>query len=302
MLLLSACLVFAFTVSIFQPSRGKGKPKARVWWFAWRDGANTLHRKSSAELTKRLDGERIPIRNKRVASQYARKIEDEFARGNLGLTDPYAEHRTRPIEEHIADLKAVIYSRDGALGHKKDTINWVTNLVNGCGFKTIDDIAKEKVEVWLGEQKTREGKKISRETKNRYIWAIKHFIAYLIENGRLAKDKDPLVGLKEQKKKDKHRRYIRRALTWEQFERLLKATQESSITRRNLAPVVRAVLYLLVPQITINVSPRAVFTCLNTSFPNFMLFESWIRRQNAKCTNDSFGQDNLGNPRSRFSQ
>ncbi len=59
---------------------------------------------------------------------------------------------------------------------------------------------------------------------------------------------------------------------------------------------------LLVPQITIDVSPRAVFTCLNTSFPNFMLFESQIRSQSAKCTNESFGQDNLGNLGSRFSR
>ena len=242
----------AYTVSCYRPVviRYKGKRKrsgekgrnvkSAVYWFAWRDEADRLHRVSSRKLTDTKTG----IRNKRIAQQFALKMEGEFARGNFGLADPHNGHRRRPIEEHLVDFEEVVHARPGTADHKKDTITRARKVIAGCGFRTIGEITKAKIEVWLGRQEYR-GKSISLETENRYIWSIKYFMVFLIENQRLARDSDPLVGLKKQKKKDKHRRYVRRALTWEEFLRLLKATQESSVTRRNLSPVARVVLYLL---------------------------------------------------------
>ena len=242
----------AYAVSVFRPTviryaggkKRKGekgrKVSSAVYWLAWRDEADNLHRVSSAKLT----GTKTGIRNKRIAQQFALKMEGEFAKGNFGLADPHNGHRRRPIKEHLADFEEVVHARRGTAGHKKDTITRVRKVITGCGFGTIGDITKAKAEVWRGRQEYR-GKSISLETENRNIWSIKQFMVFLIENQRLARNSDPLVGLKKQKKKDKHRRYLRRALTWEEFQKLLAATQESSITRRNLSPVARVVLYLL---------------------------------------------------------
>ena len=59
----------------------------------------------------------------------------------------------RPLIDDIdgADFEKVILARDGTPGHKTDTINRARKVITGCGFKTIGDMKKDKVEVWLGD-------------------------------------------------------------------------------------------------------------------------------------------------------
>ncbi|NLS91344.1 MAG: tyrosine-type recombinase/integrase [Planctomycetaceae bacterium] len=240
----------AYTVSLFQPpitrkkkDGTKYKTKGEVWWLAWRDTRGKLYRKSSANIVRLFTGESIGIKNKRIAQQYATRLEERFAQGEFSLTGTIAEEKRRPLTEHYTDYEKVVLAREGTADHKADTINRVKKIIDGCGWKSLDDIKKGRFEAWLGEQKTKTGQPIGRETKNRYIWALMNFAAYLVENGRLKSN--PLPGLKKAKKKDKDRKYRRIPLTWEHVVLLLKSVEESTITRRGLTPLDRSVLYRL---------------------------------------------------------
>ena len=228
----------AFSVSIFRPTvcRKGRKTKGAVWWAAWRDEQGRLHRISTK------------LRDRVVAKQAAAKLERELGMGRLELDDPYAEYRTMPLAKHLDDFHAALVASRRTDGHVKDTSMRVRKIIAGCGFKVIGDIAKAKVEVWLSQRKLSmgkgKGKPISVETRNHFITALKHFITFLVENRRLPANDDPLIGLKK-RKTDGDRRYVRRALTWDQFQTLITVAQRDTAKVQGLLGVDRAMVYLL---------------------------------------------------------
>ena len=52
----------------------------------------------------------------------------------VGLADPYAEHKRKPLAEHLDDYRATLEAKGDTPEHVKRTAGRVRALLNGCGF------------------------------------------------------------------------------------------------------------------------------------------------------------------------
>jgi integrase/recombinase XerC len=98
------------------------------------------------------DGEpqRVPGYTDRGATeQLAARLERESAHRKEGLIDPYADHRKRPLAEHLADFERALVSKGNTAEYVRLVISRLTSLFDGCAFKSIADLSASRVADWL---------------------------------------------------------------------------------------------------------------------------------------------------------
>ena len=173
--------------------------------------------------------------NKEKTRALALKLEAKAADG----PDPFAEHRERPLTEHLADFRKSMEAKNRSAQHVKQTVNRTTALCDGCGFKVFDDIRALSIENWLVEQRKRSDFGV--KTTNYYIKAVKQFARWMVRNKRAAEN--PVAHFAELNA-DVDVRVERRAISPDGFDRLVKAASEGKPFRSICGPD-RAVLYLV---------------------------------------------------------
>ncbi len=157
------------------------------------------------------------FKDKIATAQLAAKLEKEAELAEAGVFDKYAQHRRRPLAEHLADFRKNLSDKGNTPQHVNLVHNRVKAIVKSCGFTYIDDISASRVQSYLAERR-RAG--LSIQTSNFYLQAMKQFCRWLISDRRTADS--PLAHLKGQNVK-LDRRHDRRALELEELQRLLKA-------------------------------------------------------------------------------
>ncbi len=179
--------------------------------------------------------ERIPLSAvKEIALAMADRIikERELGRVALPLSRPSFLLSTS-LSDWEASLRASGVKESGV----KLKLARVRQLVDGCGFKTTDDLSASKVEQFLLElRKTR-----SVQTSNDWLQHTKQFALWLVAEGRL--DKTPFARLRAGNAQADQRRG-RRALTREEQKRLLSAARKSREVFRSMDGTDRYFLYL----------------------------------------------------------
>ncbi len=157
-----------------------------------------------------------------------RRAEDEQAaidRGEVGLVDPYAEHRRRPITEHVNDYEAALEGRNRTAKHVSMTSSRLLAALTAMKATTLADLNLGAAEVALGDlmhKPNEKGKKLSPRTRDHYAASLSEFGRWLVDAERLPAN--PFTKL-SRVATDADVRVERQALTSEQVLRLVAAAE-----------------------------------------------------------------------------
>ena len=80
-----------------------------------------------------------------MLNEWVKKIEHRIA----GLSDPLEDHRHRPLSEHVRDFVAYLSDKGSTPGHVMRTSQQLRSVIDGCKFKTIDDLSASVVQAFL---------------------------------------------------------------------------------------------------------------------------------------------------------
>ncbi len=205
---------------------------------------------------KAADGTRKRIRafkDKAATAQLAAKLEREAELAQAGIVDKYAEHRSRPLSEHLADFKASLLSKGTTAQHAEITHNRTKAILDACKFAFMADISASKTLQYLAERR-RNG--LSIKSSNDYLQAAKQFSRWLQADRRMADN--PLAYLSGLNVKT-DRRHDRRALSTEELARLIEATAKDK-RHHKMTGRERALLYLLVAHTGLRAGEAASLT------------------------------------------
>jgi integrase len=119
------------------------------------------------------------------------------------------------------------------------TATRIKAVIDGCRFTTLRGINLPDVEHWLAEQRTAEAFGI--KTSNEYGMVVRQWLAWLVDNGRA--ETNPLTRFKKLTDTDEKRE--RRALSSDEFSRLVATTLAASRYRNQISGIDRAMLYLV---------------------------------------------------------
>jgi integrase len=93
---------------------------------------------------------RVPLcPDKREAEKMLAKLITDAKMATLGMVDRYAEHRDRPILEHLEDFRRDLEAGASVPEHVKKTVSQVRAIVKGCEFRVIDDVDEASVKRFL---------------------------------------------------------------------------------------------------------------------------------------------------------
>ena len=191
--------------------------------------------------------------------------------------DPFHEHRSRPLAQHVADFETALIAKGGTEQHARQTAGRVRAIIDGCRFKYIRDVNASRVEAWLKDQRELDGTQVptgkvitryvdadnnrcrkstpgarkieepkyrtfqfSIATSNGHLVAIKTFCNWLVKDRRAVDN--PLAHLSRLNGKADVR-IKRRSATPEELAGLIDAAYRSERSFRGLSGPDRAMLY-----------------------------------------------------------
>ncbi len=206
-------------------TRERVKAKSKKWWGRYRD----------------VNGrrKRVPLSVDKMAAQaMLNQIVRRVERTKAGLIDPTDGQRKRPLVQHIAEFEKHQANRGVNPRHTKGVISRIAKLLNARHWQLIGEITADGTLDFLG-QLLRDGS--SPQTYNHYLRAAKQFTRWLVREQRTSTD--PLLDLAGLNVRA-DRRHDRRALSTEEFHRLVEAARKGKHVEGLPGPD-RAMLYIL---------------------------------------------------------
>ena len=203
----------------------KHKTKSRKWWGRYRD-ASGIER-------------RVPLASDKMAAQsmlneLIRKVEREKA----GLADPTDEQKKRPLKDHVADFKSYLQNKGVTAKQVHTATAQLQRMIGANNWKLMGDISASGALEFLGGLR-QAGR--SNQTYNHYLKSAKQFTRWLLRDRRSAID--PLSHLSKLNVRT-DRRHDRRALSPEEFDRLIGAAKTGR-TIETITGADRAMMYVL---------------------------------------------------------
>lgn len=205
-------------------------------------GGKRVKRKTQKWYIEYIDHDgrprRLPGYTDRIATeQYAAELERTAQRIRAGILD----HRelsaaSVPLVQHVGDYLEVLEARGRSPKHVAVTSARLNAAIAGLGWETASSADGAALERWLAKQKH-----LAARTRNYYLQAVKSLFAWLHREGRLARD--PLARLRPVDVEPDQRR-ARRALTADEFARLIATAQTCPRRLHGLTGPLRAALYL----------------------------------------------------------
>ncbi|GAA4470059.1 hypothetical protein GCM10023156_62980 [Novipirellula rosea] len=218
--------------SVFKRGRDKGK-RGAAWHFEFID------EKGKPRMRKGFT-------DKGLTQQLANKVEAEAKLRRDGLIDLEQEginQRKRSlIEQHLLAFENGQKSKKNTEKHVNLTMTRVRFIVNGCEWTVLGDMLADDVEDFMTEHQ--EDKDISNRTYNHYLQAIDSFGNWLAHPKRRIIQTNPFAGI-PRRNAEIDIRHQRRALTAEEFTRVLAAARNSGISVQCYSGEVRARIYTL---------------------------------------------------------
>ena len=217
------------------PGAKKVVSKAKKWYGQFKDADGRIHR--------------VPLStDKAAARQMLNERVRQLALGEAGLIDKFAEHRRRPLAEHLDDYRRHLAAKGDTDRHVQQTCDRIQILADACGFKWIGDINAEvlfeQLATWRRHGRAEPGRRktMSIETANHYLRAFKAFTAWLFKSQRIGHD--PLHHLSTLNP-EPDRRHVRRSLSTQEFVHLVEVTQVNPAVVCGLTGMDRGMLYRL---------------------------------------------------------
>jgi hypothetical protein len=129
-----------------------------------------------------------------MLAQLIREAEQEHA----GFTDPFKEHRQRPLSEHLdaweKSLLAKVRTGPRAQRQVRQTVGRARLVFTGCGFQRLADITASRVSDFIARLRTdapptgnrKQRQRLSLQTLNYYLRSCKQFCRWAVRDRRTA--------------------------------------------------------------------------------------------------------------------
>ena len=213
-------------VVVTDPATGqKIKTQSRKWWGQFKDAQGRLRRHPLAV-------------DKLAAQAMLNRIVRRVEREKAGLVDPTEEQRKRPLALHIKEFRQYLENKGVTAKQVDQALSQLGKLAAACKWRLIADITAGSALHFLGELR-RTGR--SAQTYNHYLKSTKQFTRWLVRDRRTPVD--PLAHLALLNVAT-DRRHDRRALSTEEFQRLVNAARAGKRIEGIPGPD-RAMLYIL---------------------------------------------------------
>lgn len=217
--------IFRHTFTKRTKNGGRVQQKCRKWYIEYRD---------ASDIRRRVPG----YTDKRATEQLAAELERRAAREQAGLIDPAAEHRRRPLSDHLDDWRQSLLDRNATAEYATLSDGRVRTTFSGIKAIRWDDIDAGRIAAYLAD---RRASGLSIETTNHYIRRIRQFCRWMVVAGRAASS--PAASLRLLNSRT-DRRHDRRAFLPDELRRLLETTHRSTRPCVLTGPE-RAMLYRL---------------------------------------------------------
>ena len=97
-----------------------------------------------------IDGVKTPLSvDKAVAARMLNRLRADADLRRAGMADPFADHRRRPLREHLADYVADLHARGDDARHVAIVSSRLRALLAGCGFVFVADVTASGVTDYL---------------------------------------------------------------------------------------------------------------------------------------------------------
>ncbi len=205
-----------------------GKRKTRQsakWYVEYRDAQG---------IRRRVPG----YTDKGATQQLAAELERNAERQLAGLVDAFADHRKRPLREHLNDWHGALIARGASRDYADLVKSRATKALTGCGFVFLADVSASDLQAYLSRLRS-DG--LSIQTVNFYLQAVKQFFRWMVADRRMPDN--PVAYLRGGNVRT-DRRHDRRALDTDELRSLLDATKNGP-ERFGMKPDARAMLYQL---------------------------------------------------------
>jgi integrase len=189
----------------------------------------------------RIHGKRYPLRvtDKQVALTKASELLLRIEGGE----DPRRVQAARKasIVEHLDGFEQSLRNKGCGDQHVSQTLARLGKVFEECSMTRLRDIRWEAIETWLAKQQ--ENGELSAQTRKHYAVHLRQFGGYLVRQDVLPSS--PLKKITTSINVEVDRRVRRRALTVDEFHRLLTSVAKSRRQRCHLKGPGRRLLYWL---------------------------------------------------------
>ncbi|MEM8875293.1 MAG: tyrosine-type recombinase/integrase [Planctomycetota bacterium] len=159
------------------------------WYVQWKDANGRTQRRKG-------------YTDRAATRQLAAKLEREQARSEVGMTDPYAEHRHRDIREHLADYLDHLDTVGRSASYRELAEQRVGIILDGTGWLTLDKVNADDFLTWRTRRARngstngkgiKPGAKPSARTLNHFRDSIRAFLNWCVSVKRMPAN--PLAGI-----------------------------------------------------------------------------------------------------------
>jgi excisionase family DNA binding protein len=88
-------------------------------------------------------------RDKATAEKMLRRLLTKADEESVGLGDPYADHKTQPLAEHLKDFKTELEANGSTPFHVRQVLDRIGIVFNGIGATMPADLSVDRVQQWL---------------------------------------------------------------------------------------------------------------------------------------------------------
>ena len=216
------------TTYLTGPKDKRVRRKSRKWYIEYRDENG---------IPRRVAG----FTDKAATIQKAAELEREAERRASGLIDRFAEHRKRPLSEHLGDWHKGLIDKGTTSKHADLVKMRADRVFGGCRCTRWQDISASAVQGYVAKLRD-DG--LSAQTRNFYVQAAKQFCRWMVSDRRA--ESNPLEHLRSENVKV-DRRHDRAEFSVEALQRLVVAAHNGPTIRGVPGPE-RALTYRLVAE------------------------------------------------------
>ena len=180
--------------------------------------------------------------SKEISRKKANLLEHDAECIKRGLVDPFADPKKESLQNHLTAFSNHLESDENTPEYVKRTKKRITDIFADCGFKTIDDLIRYDARGKVADAlKARRKVGLSCASSNHYLTAIKNFLNWAAKDSRMPQSPILLIEKISTTTDDAKKR---RALTQEEFAKLIEKTRKGEITHQ-LTGEQRAWLYMI---------------------------------------------------------
>jgi excisionase family DNA binding protein len=101
-----------------------------------------------------VNGKAVPLcRDKGAAQKLLNKLLTDTTLRAHGVGDPYAQHRQRPLADHLKDFRTALEAKGNTPAYVALVLGRLEALAAGCGWRMLDDLSASQAEEWLATLK-----------------------------------------------------------------------------------------------------------------------------------------------------